>query len=99
MLLILVIDICRGCTKRLRSFDIRHNGVTVRWRPLICGLNRSTDSSAIMIIFPDLTPSKRPSSRKSYSQQQPQLAALIALEMLHITTELQKEAVAWISVK
>jgi hypothetical protein len=54
---------------------------------------------AVMIIFPDLTPSRRPSSRKSYTQQQPQLAALIALEMLHIAAELQKEAVAWISVK
>jgi hypothetical protein len=37
--------------------------------------------------------------QRAISQQQPQLAALIALEMLHITAELQKEAVAWISVK
>lgn len=37
--------------------------------------------------------------QRAISQQQPQLAALIALEMLHIAAELQKEAVAWISVK
>jgi hypothetical protein len=37
--------------------------------------------------------------QRAISQQQPQLAALIVLEMLHIATELQKEAVAWISVK
>ena len=37
--------------------------------------------------------------QRAISQQHPQLAALIALEMLHIAAELQKEAVAWISVK
>jgi protein-disulfide isomerase-like protein with CxxC motif len=37
--------------------------------------------------------------QRAISQQQPQLAALIALEMLHIATELQKEAAAWICVK
>jgi protein-disulfide isomerase-like protein with CxxC motif len=37
--------------------------------------------------------------QRAISQQQPQLAALIALDMLHIAAELQKEAVAWISVK
>ena len=37
--------------------------------------------------------------QRAISQQQPQLAALIALEMLHIAAELQKEAAAWIGVK
>ena len=37
--------------------------------------------------------------QRAISQQQPQLAALIALEMLHIAAEPQKEAVAWIGVK
>jgi hypothetical protein len=37
--------------------------------------------------------------QRAISQQQPQLAALIALEMLQIAAELQKEAAAWISVK
>jgi hypothetical protein len=37
--------------------------------------------------------------QRAVAQQQPQLAALIALEMLQIAAELQKEAAAWISVK
>ncbi|HEX6557295.1 MAG TPA: hypothetical protein VF026_31315 [Ktedonobacteraceae bacterium] len=37
--------------------------------------------------------------QRAISQQQPQLAALIALEMLHIAAELQKEAAASINVK
>ena len=37
--------------------------------------------------------------QRAISQQQPQLAALIALEMLQIAAELQKEAAAWIGVK
>jgi hypothetical protein len=37
--------------------------------------------------------------QRAVAQQQPQLAALIALEMLQIVAELQKEAAAWIGVK
>ncbi|HYL42223.1 MAG TPA: hypothetical protein VEU97_02455 [Ktedonobacteraceae bacterium] len=37
--------------------------------------------------------------QRAIAQQQPQLAALIALEMLQIAAELQKEAVAWTGVK
>ena len=37
--------------------------------------------------------------QRAVAQQQPQLAALIALEMLQIAAELQKEATAWIGVK
>ncbi|MFL5701573.1 MAG: hypothetical protein ACJ8AG_01950 [Ktedonobacteraceae bacterium] len=37
--------------------------------------------------------------QRAVAQQQPQLAALIALEMLQIAAELQKEAAAWIGVK
>jgi hypothetical protein len=37
--------------------------------------------------------------QRAISQQHPQLAALIALEMLHIAAELHKEAAASINVK
>ncbi len=37
--------------------------------------------------------------QRAVAQQEPQLAALIALEMLQIAAELQKEAAAWIGVK